>query len=292
MTISRRDFLNRLSVATAAIGLAGMASCSQDEGSSQGESGDQDSTSGDQDSTSGKNESNDEDEPAPGSGRVVIVGAGLAGLTAAYELQLAGKEVTILEARHQAGGRVHTQREGLLEGQHAEACGEFIDGRDVHQQMHHYIETFDLNLESVGNGSLPGAYYLDQQRFSFRQLSEVLGEEVADDINRFWDALETLAAEVADPNDPAGSTNATELDAQTAAAWLDELQLDREARVIVDHYLRGECDDPEDISLLYLAQSSAVYSGVSDGDIEVYRIAGGNDQLPLAMAETLLQQPF
>ena len=43
---------------------------------------------------------------------VVILGAGLAGMTAAYELGRAGYRCTILEARHRAGGRNWTLRQG------------------------------------------------------------------------------------------------------------------------------------------------------------------------------------
>jgi len=54
-------------------------------------------------------------KPAPGSGRgvhVAILGAGIAGLTAAYELSKAGYRCTVLEARERAGGRVWTIRSG------------------------------------------------------------------------------------------------------------------------------------------------------------------------------------
>ncbi len=51
----------------------------------------------------------------PGSGRgarVVILGAGVAGLSAAYELGKAGYDCTVLEARDRPGGRVFTARKG------------------------------------------------------------------------------------------------------------------------------------------------------------------------------------
>jgi monoamine oxidase len=51
--------------------------------------------------------------PASGSGRsVIILGAGIAGLVCAYELQKAGYRVTILEARNRIGGRSWTIRGG------------------------------------------------------------------------------------------------------------------------------------------------------------------------------------
>src|SRR4051812_19737581 len=48
-----------------------------------------------------------------GGKRVVILGAGVAGMTAAYELRNAGYQVQILEARSFAGGRCQTAKKGF-----------------------------------------------------------------------------------------------------------------------------------------------------------------------------------
>jgi monoamine oxidase len=46
----------------------------------------------------------------PAAKTVIVVGAGPAGLTCAYELTRAGHHVTVLEARDRPGGRVRTLR--------------------------------------------------------------------------------------------------------------------------------------------------------------------------------------
>ena len=76
--------------------------------------------------------------------RVVIVGAGLAGLTAAYELTQAGHDVTVLEAQGRPGGRVRTLRDPLADGLYAELGAARIP--DNHEWTLKYVKLFGLTL--------------------------------------------------------------------------------------------------------------------------------------------------
>ena len=77
--------------------------------------------------------------------KVLILGAGMAGLVAAYELSKAGHDVTILEARMRPGGRVHTLREPFADGLYAEAGAARI--HDSHALTLRYVKEFALPLE-------------------------------------------------------------------------------------------------------------------------------------------------
>jgi monoamine oxidase len=79
--------------------------------------------------------------------RVLILGAGLAGMVAGYELSQLGHNVTILEARMRPGGRVHTLREPFSDGLYAEAGAARIP--ENHDLTLKYINLFDVPLEPM-----------------------------------------------------------------------------------------------------------------------------------------------
>jgi monoamine oxidase len=77
--------------------------------------------------------------------KVLVLGAGMAGLVAAYELIQLGHDVTVLEARTRPGGRVHTLREPFSDGLYAEEGAARIP--DNHELTLKYVKQFDLPLE-------------------------------------------------------------------------------------------------------------------------------------------------
>jgi monoamine oxidase len=101
-----------------------------------------------------------------GSGRsVVVLGAGIAGLVAAYELEQRGFTVTVLEARERVGGRAWTVRDGDKIEMIGEATqtAKFSDGvyfnagparlPSFHQHILGYARKFDVPLEVEINSS-------------------------------------------------------------------------------------------------------------------------------------------
>src|SRR5262249_25125646 len=85
---------------------------------------------------------------------VIVVGAGLAGLSCAYELTEAGHRVTVLEARDRPGGRVRTLRAPLPDGLLAEVGAPFLP--DNPPLPLHSAATFGLALVPLpGAGARP-----------------------------------------------------------------------------------------------------------------------------------------
>src|SRR5919112_4050948 len=103
--------------------------------------------------------------------KVIIIGAGLAGLSAAYELTQAGHDVTVLEARQRPGGRVHTLRDAFAEGLYAEAGATRIPNH--HHFTLKYSELFGLTLEPFQPPDVPTVYHVRGQRIKVAPGREV-----------------------------------------------------------------------------------------------------------------------
>ena len=76
--------------------------------------------------------------------RIIVIGAGLAGLSCAYELDQAGLNVILIEARSRPGGRVRTYRDPFADNLYAEMGAEYVDSTD--SLVKRYCKKFGLKV--------------------------------------------------------------------------------------------------------------------------------------------------
>jgi monoamine oxidase len=105
--------------------------------------------------------------------RIVIVGAGLAGLAASHRLRKAGMHSRIFEASGRSGGRVITGKNILGQGLRTELGGEFIDTK--HLEMFALRDDFHLkliDLRSQDPKLREHAYFIGGRHYSEREVIE------------------------------------------------------------------------------------------------------------------------
>ncbi|MFP2931865.1 FAD-dependent oxidoreductase [Pyxidicoccus sp. 3LG] len=217
-----------------------------------------------------------------GDRRVIVVGAGLAGLTAAYELVKRGYDVTVLEAQSRVGGRVRTHREGFAAGQYAELGAVRIP--DVHEHTLGYVKELGLPLVEFDSGE--GLYYLKGQRFMHRQGQpwplELTPREQELGLGM---VKEYIAAHVEEFGDPRVGT----FPRPEAVARYDAIPFDR--------FLQSQ-GASADWLRLYMSESSSdipasstvagmAYESADRHWERTFHIRGGNEQLPRALARRL-----
>jgi monoamine oxidase len=218
-----------------------------------------------------------------GSGRVVVLGAGVAGLGAAYNLMQRGYDVTVLEAQERPGGRVQTARDGLRHGAHAELGAVRIT--DVNDYTLRYVKEFGLELIPYDTGTR--AFHLRGNRFLAPPPGEpwplpgLDPDEQPDPSVRFPQYVESgmrKLGDVSDPGWPGSVSTARELDRTTIDGYIEAHGASRAWR---DWFYAQN-------GRIARVNAAAGFAVESLQDFErVWSIKGGNDRLPYAFAAAL-----
>ncbi|MCC7283681.1 MAG: FAD-dependent oxidoreductase, partial [Acetobacteraceae bacterium] len=210
--------------------------------------------------------------------RVAVIGAGLAGLVAAYRLVQAGvANVTVYEANRRIGGRVLSGRDVVGDGTLVELGGSFINSD--HEDMLALAREFGLGLEdgqAGEDGTLAATYWIGGRRRTLREIAEESRELLA--------RLESLRK--------AGEAAEAAADRKSVAAMLDEFGVSGWLRTLLDIGLTQEMGaEPGAMSALYLVEAfapdvSVPKRGLFSSD-QRFQVEGGNDRIPASLAERL-----
>jgi len=218
---------------------------------------------------------------------VVVVGAGLAGLSAARDLTGKGLEVVVLEGRDRVGGRTFDQP--LRNGVTVEFGGQWIGPtQDVIASL-----VDELDLETFPT-------FVDGEDITFydggaiRHTSEDFGlpEETSAEVVGVWERIEGLAEQVSTASPWAGP-DAETFDEMTVATWLraqtgDELAL-RFFGMVVPAIFAAE---PGEMSMLHFLFYVASGNGLSilaatEGGAQERRVVGGVQTISQRLARDL-----
>jgi monoamine oxidase len=113
--------------------------------------------------------------------KVVIVGAGVAGLVAGYELKRAGHTPIILEGQQRVGGRVYTLRQPFSDGLYAEVGAMRIPR--AHRLTLEYIAKFGLKTNDFTMDNPNAFYHIGGQKVRIAQANAdpaLLGFDVSE----------------------------------------------------------------------------------------------------------------
>jgi monoamine oxidase len=223
--------------------------------------------------------------------KVIVLGAGLAGLAAGFELTQAGHDVTILEARARPGGRVQTLRESFSGGLRAEAGAIFIPNN--HQLTLKYTKLFKLSLEPATPLFEARLFYVRGRRVVANWGVDVEWPYDLTPVERKLGRLGMWQEYI--------SSGLGRLGDVTTAGWPADRRLDALDRMSASEFLRSQGASEAAVALLRVGYLDLIGDGVDSysallmlrhlalRQTEAYRFAirDGTDTLPKAFAERL-----
>lgn len=225
-------------------------------------------------------------DKSDGGNRVVVLGGGLAGLTAAYNLMNKGYDVIVLEGQNRVGGRVLTVRDGFAAGGHVEMGAVRIFS--THAATLKYVQQFGLPLAPYDDGNR--VFFMRGKRFASPlpgqawPIADMSDAEGADPFSFFGPYLGSAFGKLGNLDDagwPNSEASALELDKVTFERYM----LDQGASPGWVDWFRAREGNIKRINAAAGFATEKVSAG-ADGELPT-SIAGGNDRLPKAFAAAL-----
>lgn len=224
--------------------------------------------------------------------RIIVVGAGLAGLTAAYRLQQAGYIAQVYEASSRMGGRCWTGRGDFAEGQIYEHGGELIDSG--HLDVKQLAQELGLNLDNLytaeTNGTEQLGYFFGKP-YTFAQMT--------DDLKVIWQQIHSDISAASYPTLYSSYTQrGYELDHMSLYDWIENYvpgkhrsPLGQLLDVAYNIEYGAESKVQSSLNMLYLLG----YVGPGQFRVfgksnEKYHVHNGNDQMSTILAQKLQGQ--
>ena len=222
--------------------------------------------------------------------KVLVLGAGLAGLSAAWELKESGHDVTVLEARNRPGGRVSTLKKPFKEGLYAEEGAAAFSS--TYTQALKYIEDFGLEKTPWAMPEEPVLYHMNGEliragkgekiNWPYKLSSEEQNLGPMGIVKKYF--LDTLPSEIRDPE-----------------KW-DKPPLVQMDHISLAEYLKKQGASDGAVKLIRNTMWFAAVPGATSGlsmavsDFGLFMggspfiLKGGNDLLPKEMANRLGDQ--
>jgi len=222
---------------------------------------------------------------AGGDRRVVIVGAGIAGLTAAWRLRRAGVHAQIYEANSRIGGRMYSLRDHFPDGQVVELGGELID--TSHVRIQSLAGELGLELDDLLADEphlSPEVWHFGGRAYGEHDLIEAL-QPLARAIRRDQARMPDGDVTYRTPH------GLHDLDRLSMAEWLDREGIDGWLRALIDVAYTTEMGaEPDRQSALNLIDFIGIEPGhfsIFGESDERFHVRGGNDRIPHALAKLL-----
>lgn len=227
---------------------------------------------------------------SPRSKSVVIVGAGIAGLTAAYRLQQAGIPSRIYEASNRVGGRMYSIRNFFGDGQVAELGGELIDTN--HESMRNLAIELDIELDDLRlyrPELAQEVFWFDGRRITMPEIVEAF-TPVAAAMDR---DIETITGDDVTFDAPNGGEA---LDRTTIAEWLDRNGVTGWFRRLLDVGYTTEygleIDRQSALNLLFMISTTPDPFEIFGESDERFHTRGGNDLFVSELEKRLTADVF